>query len=591
MVHLSALSLALNRPGAVSLEQVVASLFANNEQGAWYDPSDYSTMFQVSTGATPVTAVEQPVGLILDRRKGLVLGSELVTNGTFTTDTTSWTMLGTGTFVSTGGQGVLTVSSGSFYAGQAVTVVSGKWYEVRATFITKTAASTAFFRLGTSGIGGNEYVGVTPTVDGTEYVYKILTTSTTLYVSVGVNASGYSSTWDNISVKLLDGNHAYQTSSTARPVLRARYNLLTYSEEFDRTTTGGWTRTNIASVTANAVSAPDSTTTAEKVVWANATTDGRLTQITTMVTGATYTMSAYVKAAEFSKVLLTAGTAQFNAAFNLATESVISSSNAISPTITPVAGASGWYRVSVTGVAQGTGSFIIGNGLTGDTGDGTSGIYIWGADLRVGTSAGDYQRIAASTDYATVSTITGQAFRPYLKFDNDDATGDYLTTATIDYSAGDTVFTCAGIRKTGTRGTIVELSANANLNNGAFRTAFGTSANADALAYTGWSRGTATTFANTATTYNVQALDIVTSEMDISTPQNSLRVNAIAAASDATSQGTGNYGSYAMTVGGRVSGDRMFGHMYGLIVRAASMSASQIAAVESYMASKMGVTL
>lgn len=44
-----------------------ASLFANGEQGAWYDPSDFSTMFQDSAGTTPVTAVGQPVGRILDK--------------------------------------------------------------------------------------------------------------------------------------------------------------------------------------------------------------------------------------------------------------------------------------------------------------------------------------------------------------------------------------------------------------------------------------------------------------------------------------------------------------------------------------------
>ena len=43
------------------------SLFANAEQGAWYDPSDFSTLYQDSTGTTPVTAVEQPVGRMLDR--------------------------------------------------------------------------------------------------------------------------------------------------------------------------------------------------------------------------------------------------------------------------------------------------------------------------------------------------------------------------------------------------------------------------------------------------------------------------------------------------------------------------------------------
>jgi len=76
-------------------------LFANNEPGVWYDPSDFSTLYQDSAGTTPVTAVEQPVGLMLDKSKGLVLGPELVTNGTFDTDT-GWTK-GTGWSIS-GGQ-------------------------------------------------------------------------------------------------------------------------------------------------------------------------------------------------------------------------------------------------------------------------------------------------------------------------------------------------------------------------------------------------------------------------------------------------------------------------------------------------------
>lgn len=44
-----------------------SSLFAASEPGVWYDPSDFSTMFQDSAGTTPVTAVEQPVGLMLDK--------------------------------------------------------------------------------------------------------------------------------------------------------------------------------------------------------------------------------------------------------------------------------------------------------------------------------------------------------------------------------------------------------------------------------------------------------------------------------------------------------------------------------------------
>jgi hypothetical protein len=42
-------------------------LFFLGEQGAWYDPSDISTLFQDAAGTTPVTADGDPVGLVLDK--------------------------------------------------------------------------------------------------------------------------------------------------------------------------------------------------------------------------------------------------------------------------------------------------------------------------------------------------------------------------------------------------------------------------------------------------------------------------------------------------------------------------------------------
>ena len=42
-------------------------LFAGGKIGMWLDPSDMSSMFQDSAGTIPVTAVGQPVGLMLDK--------------------------------------------------------------------------------------------------------------------------------------------------------------------------------------------------------------------------------------------------------------------------------------------------------------------------------------------------------------------------------------------------------------------------------------------------------------------------------------------------------------------------------------------
>ena len=50
-----------------NFEKLIAKLFANNEQGFFYDPNDLSTMYQNATGTVPVTAVGQPVGRILDK--------------------------------------------------------------------------------------------------------------------------------------------------------------------------------------------------------------------------------------------------------------------------------------------------------------------------------------------------------------------------------------------------------------------------------------------------------------------------------------------------------------------------------------------
>ena len=48
------------------LTQVVRQI-VQRDNGAWFDPSDMSTLYQDAAGTTPVTAVEQPVGKIIDK--------------------------------------------------------------------------------------------------------------------------------------------------------------------------------------------------------------------------------------------------------------------------------------------------------------------------------------------------------------------------------------------------------------------------------------------------------------------------------------------------------------------------------------------
>lgn len=55
------------RPRFPSRSFAPGLLFGSGIQGVWYDPSDFSTMFQDVAGTTPVTAVGQSVALILDK--------------------------------------------------------------------------------------------------------------------------------------------------------------------------------------------------------------------------------------------------------------------------------------------------------------------------------------------------------------------------------------------------------------------------------------------------------------------------------------------------------------------------------------------
>lgn len=50
-----------------TLNQIIKSLFANNEQGFAYDPNDLTTMWQDQAKLLPVTSARQPVWHILDK--------------------------------------------------------------------------------------------------------------------------------------------------------------------------------------------------------------------------------------------------------------------------------------------------------------------------------------------------------------------------------------------------------------------------------------------------------------------------------------------------------------------------------------------
>lgn len=195
-----------------------ASLFAASEPGAWYDPSDLTTVFQNNNGTTPVTAAGQTVGLILDKSQGLTLGPELVSNGTFDTNITGWTngypTRGRSEWIS----GTLRVTNDSSLgsatgfseAYAAITTVVGKTYFVS---IGTMSGNSPRVEIGPSQFGSFIFIR---TSAGKGY---FVATSTTTYIAAEVYTATNAAfaTFDNISVKLVNGNHAFQATTASRP--------------------------------------------------------------------------------------------------------------------------------------------------------------------------------------------------------------------------------------------------------------------------------------------------------------------------------------------------------------------------------------
>jgi hypothetical protein len=186
-------------------------------------------------------------------------------------------------------------------------------------------------------------------------------------------------------------------------------NLLLQSEDFETTWAGTRLRAFGSGSAANAIAAPNGTLTADKIVEDTATGGHYISQSVAVSSGVTYSASCHMKAAERNLAYLAlATTPNAIAYFDLSNGTIADSSDSdvLSATITPVG--DGWYRCSVTTIST-SASTSIRIGLTPSinagtfpsyTGDGTSGIYIWGAQLEVGSTATEYLPTSATINGA-----------------------------------------------------------------------------------------------------------------------------------------------------------------------------------------------
>lgn len=191
----------------------------------------------------------------------------------------------------------------------------------------------------------------------------------------------------------------------------AATNLLTYSEQFDN---AAWTKTN-ATITANSLAAPDGTTTADSFIEAAGSSQKYMRVSLATVGPGTYTLSIYAKTLSGTRYLAlefdAGGGETRRSFFDVANGTVTSNYNSAAGSITAIGG--GWYRCAVTVTMVGAASSMwvyISNSsssISGYTGDGTSGLYLWGAQLETGTAATSYVKTVAAAVTRAADVVTG----------------------------------------------------------------------------------------------------------------------------------------------------------------------------------------
>jgi hypothetical protein len=430
----------------------IASLFANGEEGWWYDPSNFATLFQDSAGTTPVTAVEQPVGLQLD--------------------------------------------------------LSGR------------------------------------------------------------------------------GNHRFQTTSANRPVVSARVNLLTKTEDFANAV---WAAANAGG---GSIVPTKGTTTGTKP-------DGSVGTIDTVTFPS-------VSSGQASFIFQNTGASQLNIGVTesiyvrVASGSATVFLNVEDVAVSPSGGnfvagtaqtvTTEWTSISLSGTrtaSSGNAIFVLGFDSRANavqTNAAPITIQVWGADFRVsniGVNLPAYQRVNTSTDYDS----TG--FPVYIK---PNGSNQFMQTNSINFSATDKMTVWQGVRKLSDAaafGVVSEFSSNWNTNTGSF-VVF--APNEFAGTYGVASRGTTgvglSQVAN-ASGYAAPITNVLASFNDISGDLTTLRINGVAQTSGTGDKGAGNFGNYPAYFYMRAGTSLPFnGHDYGSIARGAASTAAQIAAGEEWINSK-----
>jgi hypothetical protein len=216
----------------------------------------------------------------------------------------------------------------------------------------------------------------------------------------------------NFTTTVLDPRVTFTRSTTGRfynatSTAIAEQNLLTYSQQFDQWTSASGPITVSSDVLSPL--APDGTATADKIIPTASNFGFRIKQSNAVTTTGTSLLSVYVQAGGYDFLVAVVTGAIGRATINFATGAITNYGTNSFTLVSSVNVIGSWYRVvlsipvSIPGFRIWLGvTNLMQDPLTAFTGNGTSGIFFWGAQLENRSTVTAY---TATTTAAITNTI------------------------------------------------------------------------------------------------------------------------------------------------------------------------------------------
>ena len=349
---------------------------ATSSQGGYLTATDWVNFNSKQPGGTYVTSVTGTSPVVSSGGTtpaiSMAAATTSVSGYLTSTDWNTFNSKGSGTVTSVSGTAPINVATGT--TTPAISLASG-YGDTQNPYVSKTA----------------NYVLAAPNGSAGVPTFRALVSGdvTGLGTMATQNANAVAITGGTINGAVIGGTTpaagTFTTITAQTEVLKGTgQNFLSYSQAFD---SAGWTKF-VSFVTADQVAAPDGTTTADYLYATNPSAAyPTVSQAFNCTSNQTYTFSLYVRSAERT-------TATLQVYGNSAT--YINSYDATGLTST-------WTRITLTVNSSSYTSLQVRIGFSGSpvTWSGSQGIYIWGAQAELASTAGTYLATTTTAIYGT----------------------------------------------------------------------------------------------------------------------------------------------------------------------------------------------